>query len=88
MPRFYGRLKGTRGEVTRLGHTGLVACANGWNIGAEIELYRDKGDRDRVRIYLTSGSNASAPRRLLGDYPSLPDEPTEDRIGTIDLMKD
>lgn len=58
MARFYGALQGNRGEASRLGSaaSGLHGHIRGWNLGGEVYMSAD-GDRDSVRVALTSGSH-------------------------------
>ncbi len=66
MARFRGSIIGSRGEASRLGHpnTGLTVRANGWNAGVQVEATA-KGEEDIFRIYVTGGSNAASPARLI-----------------------
>ena len=62
MARFYGSLKGQRGEATRLGtpSSGLTVKASGWDIGGRVTMDVDPEGRDRVSFEVTHGSNGSA----------------------------
>jgi len=67
MAQYRGIVVGGRTEVSRVGHkkTGLVARANGWDIGIAAVLNWD-GKQDVLTIYGTRGSNDPCLRRLLG----------------------
>lgn len=68
MAHFIGYLQGNRGQASRLGSkkSGISAQAQGWNIGAKIELkYNPEKDRDEVFIYQTGGSNSGISTKLL-----------------------
>jgi hypothetical protein len=58
MAQFYGTIKGSRGEVSRLGtkNSGLTIRANGWDIGVRVEITHENG-KDRVQVFRTTGSN-------------------------------
>lgn len=58
MARFYGSIRGNRGEATRMGSakSGFFGSINGWNVGASVSLSDDKG-KDCVSVRITSGSN-------------------------------
>jgi hypothetical protein len=53
MAHFYGTLKGSRGEASRLGtkSSGLTTIAASWNGAVKTELY-EKGGRDFARVSL------------------------------------
>lgn len=70
MSRFYGSMKGGRGQVTRCGTkgSGIQSHVRGWNIGVKITCYANVSDEDEVAIYLTSGSNDSKASKLLGIF--------------------
>lgn len=55
MARFYGRMKGNRGEATRMGSapSGFSAHISGWNIGAAVRCSAD-GGLDVVTVTATS----------------------------------
>jgi len=67
MSRFYGSMKGNRGEVTRCGTyvSGITAHCRGWDVGVRVEVNRDPEGGDRCHIYSTSGSNNSSGERLI-----------------------
>jgi len=65
MARFKGTLKGTRGEVSRLGHKSLVATVNGWNIGVQVSIEINDQGEDEILIYKTGGSNGYRSTELL-----------------------
>lgn len=67
MARFIGRLKGNRGEVSRLGHasSGLVAHINGWNSGVTIYADVNSNDEDCFEIHSTAGSNGASNPKLI-----------------------
>ena len=66
MARFIGRLKGGRGEVSRLGTpaSGMTASAQGWDVGAKVEVI-DRDGRDVVFVYATGGSNGRCSSQLV-----------------------
>lgn len=57
MARFWGSLKGRKGEATRLGdsNSGLKAQINGWDLGIEVQVEAED-DKDVFEIWITSGS--------------------------------
>jgi len=59
MAHFYGSMRGSRGEATRMGtaKSGLIAHIRGWNTGVEVVLTVDDEGRDCVAVYVTAGSN-------------------------------
>jgi len=58
MAQFYASIKGSRGEVTRLGHksSGIEGHIRGWDIGVKVVMSHENG-KDVCRIYATGGSN-------------------------------
>ncbi len=62
MSRFYGSLKGHRGEASRPGtaKSGLEGHIRGWHIGARVFVSVGSEDQDMVTVYATSGSNQQA----------------------------
>jgi hypothetical protein len=67
MARFRGTLYGHKSNsttVTRLGHRGLTATANGWDGGVTVEL-SDQNGRDWCSVFLTQGSGHERDRVLL-----------------------
>ncbi len=66
MARFIGFLKGSRGEVTRLGtpSSGISATAQGWNIGGRVET-ENRSNVDHVTFTLTAGTNLNRPSNPL-----------------------
>ena len=72
MARYRGTIQGHRGEASRLGTpiSGLIAHADGWDIGARVKV-RPCGydpDKDEVEIYLTAGSNAMGRGVIVGTF--------------------
>lgn len=59
MARLRGTLRGTRGQVSRLGtsKSGLVVMANGWNVGVRVEVCNS--EVDCFHVFATGGSNRS-----------------------------
>ncbi len=62
MSRFYGDIKGNRGEATRMGTTssGMEGHIRGWNIGYRVVCHsRDTPGKqiDECVVYETKGSN-------------------------------
>jgi hypothetical protein len=51
MARFYGGVRGNRGEATRMGGEGFNAYAAGWQGKVSVRLWR-KGDVDMARVIL------------------------------------
>jgi hypothetical protein len=59
MAQFYGTIKGTRGEASRLGDkkNGFTGTVNGWTGGVRVEAYYDEDiGQDVFKIYATGGS--------------------------------
>jgi hypothetical protein len=69
MAHFYASVKGGRSEQTCTGtkNSGMTAHIRGWNAGAEVDLYHSENGVDRVRIYITSGSNNTHAKVCLFD---------------------
>lgn len=68
MSHFYGSMRGSRGEATRMGSkkSGFQAHVRGWDIGVEICCYYDEEtDNDKIYIYETGGSHGVNPPTLL-----------------------
>lgn len=69
MAHFYGCLKGTRGEATRLGgkKSGLVTRAASWQGAVRTELWEEKGvDFARVELVVHHGAGSN---RVLYEGP-------------------
>lgn len=61
MSHFYGDLQGNRGMATRQGTraSGIDCHIRGWHTGARVIVDSDLlTGKDRVRVYMTGGSNA------------------------------
>lgn len=58
MAHFIARIKGNRGEASRLGteKSSLNAEVNGWNLGCRL-LIEHKNGEDILHISITKGSN-------------------------------
>lgn len=69
MAQFYGSMKGSRGEATRLGtkNSGFDAHIRGWNIGARVYLRHVDG-KDVVSVYKTGGSNGATNDVLIAEF--------------------
>jgi hypothetical protein len=64
MAHFRGTVQGMKGEASRCGSkaSGMRVTANGWDIGATVELSHDpKTGKDTVVISITRGSHDSSP---------------------------
>lgn len=74
MARFYGTLKGQRGEASRLGTTasGLRASARGWDIGGDVEINAGSDERDTVSLAISGGSNGTRCLLDLGGWQRDP----------------
>lgn len=59
MSRFYGSMRGGRGEATRCGTpaSGLTGHIRGWNVGGRVDC-SDRDGSGVVEVYATTGSNA------------------------------
>lgn len=70
MAHFYGEVLGARGKATRIGgKKGISAHIRGWSVGARVEIFHDeKLKKDVVRVYKTSGSNASKSDQLIKEF--------------------
>lgn len=77
MARFYGTMGGGRGTTSRTGTTnsGLEAHVRGWDVGVMVSAraahpgrYAGVGsdDYDVIDVYITGGSNGSAPVARIG----------------------
>jgi hypothetical protein len=69
MSRFYGNMKGSRGETTRCGDAshGIAAHVRGWDIGVRATMSVVNGE-DVAEVYITGGSNNPLPEVRLGAY--------------------
>jgi hypothetical protein len=70
MSRFYGSLTGqAKTTATRRGgpSSGVEAHVRGWEIGVRTQVY-DYNGQDRVRVYVTSGSNGRTSERQVGEW--------------------
>jgi len=67
MARFIGRVRGGRGEVTRLGGTasGIEVVANGWDVGVRVVGDCRAGGDDVFLVYATGGSNARTSSKVV-----------------------
>ena len=77
MAHFYGTVQGNRGETSRCGSksSGLVASANGWNIGGTIQVeYNDKLQTDVVYFYRNKGSSSRGHDTLIAAYAIIDDD--------------
>ena len=70
MSRFYGNLKGGRGEATRQGtaNSGIQSHTRGWELGARVACFVGDNGNDQVVINLTGGSSDPSCRLSLGTY--------------------
>ena len=70
MARFYARIKGNKGAVTRLGTeaSGIYGLIQGWRIGVSSHVFVDDDGRDTVSVSLTSGSNGGASDVLIATF--------------------
>jgi hypothetical protein len=67
MSRFYGKIKGERGEATRCGHRGMRAVCASWTGAVESVAYDVDGE-DWVRVSLIPWHGVGV-ERLLYDGP-------------------
>lgn len=69
MAHFFARIRGNRGDATRLGsqHSGMTADVNGWNNGVTVKARFDPNLGDVFTLYATGGSNGRTKRVKLGD---------------------
>lgn len=70
MSRFYGNMKGSRGETTRCGNaaSGITGHLRGWDIGVRVNVRALNSGEDVVDVYLTGGSNGSCASVCLGTF--------------------
>jgi hypothetical protein len=67
MAQFRAVIKGSRGEVSRLGSkSGITAYINGWNQGVIVRARVNEGGEERIYIYASGGSNGGPSDGLLG----------------------
>ncbi len=78
MARFIGFLRGGRGEVSRLGtpSSGIVATAQGWDIGGEVTIH-DANGVDIVEFTLTRGSRKAGSPVTIARFMLTPEGPKE-----------
>lgn len=69
MARFYGTIRGNRGETSRLGHEsgGLTTRAASWSGAVETHLYVNEGT-DYARVELTR-HNGAGTNKLIYEGP-------------------
>lgn len=67
MSRFYGGVKGDRGEATRCGATGYNAYAQSNDFGIKCE-YAHGTDNDYGAVFLTAGRNRRTGNVLIGRF--------------------
>jgi hypothetical protein len=68
MAQYHAKIKGNRGEASRLGskESGISALINGWNIGIGVDMfYDDDLEQDKIVVYKTYGSNKTGKDELL-----------------------
>lgn len=67
MARFYGSMRGNRGEVTRCGtqSSGLEAHVRGWRLGAKVVVSHSPSGIDTIHVYSTHGSGGNGKDKLL-----------------------
>lgn len=66
MARFYGSMKGSRGEATRAGtaSSGFEAHIRGWHAGVRIDCHAENGI-DVIEVWETGGSTSPSSKKLL-----------------------
>ena len=81
MAHFYGRIKGSRGEASRLGtkQSGISVTAAGWGGAIEVALWVDKEGRDRyavaARQWHGAGEHAHLASGIVGEAPQKAENP-------------
>lgn len=67
MSRYYATVVNGRGNETAVGGRSSIESAHirAWDVGVRVKTYTGAG-RDQIMVYLTSGSHASGPDKLLG----------------------
>lgn len=76
MAYFRGTVQGNRGEASRSSSkdSGLLATANGWNLGGSAHIYHDPARNiDIVRLRVTGGSNSPG-TKLIHEYAIIDDK--------------
>lgn len=68
MSRFYGGVRGDRGEATRCGASGYSAYAQSNNFGIKCEYARTGDDTDCGVVYLTAGRNRRTGNVVIGRF--------------------
>jgi len=73
MAQFMARIRGQRGEASRLGSkkSGLLAHINGWDLGIQVQAYVGDDGTDRFCVTLNGGSHGAAMPRIIGTFSSL-----------------
>lgn len=66
MSRFYGSIQGSRGEATRLGHSGIHGHIRGWNHGAKVIGRIDDDGKEVFDLYATAGSHGRTSDKRIG----------------------
>ena len=79
MSRFYGSLKGGRGEATKGGSktSGIEGHIRGWWLGARVTCFVGGAGEDRVKIELTGGS-ANHQTQLVGIWRLVNGKPVRE----------
>lgn len=62
MANFRGVIQGSRGSVSRLGHSRLEGRVAGWDIGVGLWAYRDENGKNRIGIHVDEGNGYNAGR--------------------------
>jgi len=75
MARYKADIQGSSGPTSRLGtaESEIWSHTRGWDVGVEVYMYPDDrknvaGGEDKIKIYLTAGSNRQRMRKLLGTF--------------------
>lgn len=70
MSRFYGDLTGqAKTTATRRGSakSGIRSHVRGWDVGVKV-FANDKGGKDEIQIYVTTGSNNTGSDILIAEF--------------------
>jgi hypothetical protein len=84
MARFMATIKGTRGDVSRLGtpKSGINAKINGWNTGVAIYARVNENGDDCFDVYATGGSNGYSNSKHIARITEFTNDPK------IEIIKD
>lgn len=72
MAQFMGKVRGNKGETSRLGskNSGLTTECNTWTAGITAEASIDEDGVETIRVFATHGSKGDGTKRMIGALES------------------